>query len=156
MFKCYVFMLAEASILSYFWVFFWAELPKILSTLFEILTSDDMQDDASDMLRFLLKYYDWNWTKKLIFWLILRGFLYISSDTLWVTPQDFAKLKTLLRYIFVVSFISITYVVLKLKIFKVFWINSASMQWFFLSVFGLLLPLMLFDLAEILTRGCLQ
>ena len=156
MFKCYVFMLAETSILGYFWVFFWAELPKILSTLFEILTSDDMQDDASDMLRFLLKYYDWNWTKKLIFWLILRGFLYISSDTLWVTPQDFAKLKTLLRYIFVVSFISITYVVLKLKIFKVFWINSASMQWFFLGVFGLLLPLMLFDLAEILTRGCLQ
>ena len=51
-------MLAEASILGYFWVFFWAELPKILSTLFEILTSDDMQDDASDMLRFLLKYYD--------------------------------------------------------------------------------------------------
>ena len=58
MLKCYVFMLAEASILGYFWVFFWAELPKILSTLFEILTSDDMQDDASDMLRFLLKYYD--------------------------------------------------------------------------------------------------
>ena len=58
MFKCYVFMLAEASILGDFWVFFWAELPKILSTLFEILTSDDMQDDASDMLRFLLKYYD--------------------------------------------------------------------------------------------------
>ena len=27
-----------------------------LSILFEILTSDDMQGDASDMLRFLLKY----------------------------------------------------------------------------------------------------
>ena len=35
---------------------FWPELPKILSNLFHILNSDDMQDDASDMLRFLLKY----------------------------------------------------------------------------------------------------
>ena len=32
------------------------ELSKILLILFENLTSDDMQDDASDMLRFLLKY----------------------------------------------------------------------------------------------------
>ena len=36
---------------------FFIKLPKILSILFEILTSDDMQDDASDMIRFLLKYY---------------------------------------------------------------------------------------------------
>ena len=35
---------------------FLPELPKILSILFEILTSDDMQDDASDMPRFLFKY----------------------------------------------------------------------------------------------------
>ena len=34
----------------------WPELHKMLSILFEILTSDDIQDDESDMLRFLLKY----------------------------------------------------------------------------------------------------
>ena len=32
-------------------------------------------------------------------------FLFISSYTLWVTPQDFVKWKTFLRYISVVSFI---------------------------------------------------
>ena len=41
-----------------------------------------------------------NWAKKLIFWLILRGFLFTLSYTLWVTSQDFANWKTLLRYIF--------------------------------------------------------
>ena len=30
--------------------------PETSSILFETLTNDDMQDDASDMLRFLLKY----------------------------------------------------------------------------------------------------
>ena len=39
---------------------------------------------------------------------------------LWVTSQDFAKWKTLLRYISVVSFISIATVVVKLKNLKVF------------------------------------
>ena len=33
---------------------FWPELPKI-SIFFEILTSDDMQNDASNFLQFLLK-----------------------------------------------------------------------------------------------------
>ena len=37
---------------------FWPELSKILSILFEILTSDDMECDASDMPWFLLKYYE--------------------------------------------------------------------------------------------------
>ena len=32
------------------------ELPKMFLVLFEILTSDDVLDDESDMLRFLLKY----------------------------------------------------------------------------------------------------
>ena len=73
---------------------FWLELPKMLSILFEILTSDDMQDDASDMLWFLLKFYGWKWAKKFIFWLILKGFLFMLSDTLWVTPQDFVGWKT--------------------------------------------------------------
>ena len=37
---------------------FLAKILKMLSILFEILASDDMQDDASDMLRFLLKYQE--------------------------------------------------------------------------------------------------
>ena len=38
------------------WVVFWPKIPKMLSIVFEILTSYDMKDDASDMLQFLLKY----------------------------------------------------------------------------------------------------
>ena len=50
-----VFVPAETIVLGCFWVVFWPGLLKMLSILFEILTSDDMQDDASKMLRFLLK-----------------------------------------------------------------------------------------------------
>ena len=62
------------------------------------------------------------WSKlrrKLYFLLILWVFLLKPSYTLWITPQDFAKWKTLLRYISVVSFISVAYVVVKLKISKI-------------------------------------
>ena len=61
-----------------------------------------------------------------MFW--LRGFSFTPLYTLWFSPQDFAKWKTLLRYIFVVTFISITYVVVKLKFFKIFCIISESMK----------------------------
>ena len=40
--------------------------------------------------------------------------LFTPSNTLWVTPQDFIKWKTLWRYILVVNFVSIAYVVGKL------------------------------------------
>ena len=91
---------------------------------------------------------DQNWAKILIFWLILGGFLG-SSYTLWISSQDFAKWNTLLRYISVVSFIIIAYVVVKL----IFCIDSASMKWPLFRFFWLLFPQKLFDLAEILTRG---
>ena len=71
------------------------------------------------------------------FWLILWVFLFMLSYSLWVTPQDFAKWKILLRYIPVVSVISIAFVVVKLTIFKDFCINSASMKWL---LFGALTP----------------
>ena len=45
-----VFVLAENVILGSFWVVFWPELLKMLSILFEILTSDNKQNDASDLL----------------------------------------------------------------------------------------------------------
>ena len=40
--------------------------------------------------------------------------LFTPSNTLWVTPQDFIKWKTLWRYILVANFVSIAYVVGKL------------------------------------------
>ena len=103
--------------------------------------------------------------QKAEFLLILKVFTFIPSYTLWVTPQDFTNWKTLLRYISVVSFISIAFMVVKLKIFKVFRIDLAFMKWplFFGGGgregvrgggrgFGPLLCQILFNLAEILTR----
>ena len=47
----FFFLQGEATvILGCFCLVFWPELLKMLSILFEILTSDDIQDDASDML----------------------------------------------------------------------------------------------------------
>ena len=51
------------------------------------------------------------------------------------------------------------YAVAKLKIFedkKFFCIDSASIKWPFWGFFGPLLPQILFDLSETLTRGSLQ
>ena len=82
------------------------------------------------------------WSKlgqKADFLLILRVFLFMPSYTPWVTPQDFAKWKTLLRYISVISFISIAFVVVKSKIFKVFHNDSPFMKWSLLGGFGPLL-----------------
>ena len=91
--------------------FFWPGLPKILSILFEILTSDNMQDDdASDMARFYWSIKKWSKLGQgADFLFMLRVFLFMPYYSLWVTPQDFAKWKTLLKYISVVSFISIAY-----------------------------------------------
>ena len=58
-----------------------------------------------------------NWANKLILLAHFKTFLFILSYTLWVTPQDFAKWKTLFRYISVISFFRIAFVVVKLKIF---------------------------------------
>ena len=105
-------------------------------------------------------YYGFYWSikkwlklgQKADFLLILSVFLFMPSYTLWVTPQDFAKWKTLLSYISVVSFISIAFAVVKLEIFKVFRIDSAFMKWPPLGGFGPLVPQMLFNFAKILTR----
>ena len=63
-------------------------------------------------------------------------FLFMSSCTFWVMPQDFSKWKTLLRYISVASFICIAFVVVILKIFKFFLIDSTSMKWPLLGFLG--------------------
>ena len=51
-----------------------------------------------------------NWAKKLIFWLVLWIFLFTPSQTYELHPKILPNWKTLLRYIYVVSFISIAYV----------------------------------------------
>ena len=85
-----------------------------------------------------------------------KSFSFIPSYTLWVTPQDSAKWKTLLRYISVVSFLRVAFAVVKLKIFCT---DLASIKWprFFWGegMFGPLLPKILFDLSEVLNRDSL-
>ena len=133
----------QTVILGCFWVTFWPELPKMFSILFENLNSDDMQDDASDMPRLLLKY--WEMVEIGLQTDILAHFesffVYaLPLYTLWDTLQDFAKWKTLLRYISVVSFISIAYAVVKFKILKVFFIASVSIKWPLFGLFWALTP----------------
>ena len=48
------------------------------------------------------------------FWLILTGFWFTPSYTLWITTQSSAKLNVQWRYIIVVSFISVAFVIVKL------------------------------------------
>ena len=80
-----------------------------------------------------------NGAEKPIFWLFLRDFLTTPSYSLRVTPQFFAKSKVLWWYIIMVSFISLAFVVPKLKIFKCFHGNCSSHKmgpsWVFLGPF---------------------
>ena len=94
--------------------------------------------------------------QKLIFWLILRVFLFTLSYTLGDTPHNFVKWKTLFRCTTVVSFTSIVYVVVKFEVLEVFCVDSVSMKWPILGIFWALTPQILFDLAEISTIGSLQ
>ena len=57
-----------------------------MSILFDILTSDDMQSDASDMLRFLLKREQIG-PKSWFFGSFREFFLFMAFYTIWVTLQ---------------------------------------------------------------------
>ena len=97
-------------------------------------------------------YWFWlRYLKTVVFWLILWVFLF-TPFTLYEF-QEFAKWKTVLRYIFAVSFIGIEYVVVELKLFNVSCVDSPSWNgplWdFYLPIF----PQLLLDLAKILTIG---
>ena len=73
-------------------------------------------------------------------------------------PMSYAPifcLNILLRYVSMASFISVVFVVVKLKNLKVFRIVSASMKWTLFGGFGLLFLQTLVDLAEILARDSL-
>ena len=75
----------------------------------------------------------WSELRQKYFWFILWAFLFMSSCTLWVTLQDFAKWKTL-RYIFVISFISIAFGGGEIKIFQTFldWFSiHETLSWVF-------------------------
>ena len=81
---------------------------------------------------------------------ILWFSLFIPSYILWSTPQDLTKWINVLRYISVISFISIGYVVVKLEKFKFHALIQHPCFFFF---FLLLFPQTLFDPPKVLTRG---
>ena len=70
-----------------------------------------------------------NWAKRMIFWLILRGFLFTLSYTQQVKLQDFANLKTLWRYIFVVRVSSVYHMWLRGLKFSKFLNRFSIMKW---------------------------
>ena len=94
-----VFLPAETVILGCFWVVFWPEFAKMLPILFEILTSDDMQDDASDMLPFLLKYSEMvkNGAKKLFFYSYFVTFFVYALLHPMSYPPRFCQMKEVIK-----------------------------------------------------------
>ena len=94
------------------------------------------------------------WPKNLFFGSFCEFFLYALLH-LWITPQDFAKWQILLRYTYICGRFHqySIWKVVKLKIFKVSSIDSASMKWPLFGFFWPLSPQILFDLAKTLTRG---
>ena len=105
-------------------------IPQKQLTFFTI---DEKQDDASDMPQF--------------FEILRNGrncffFVYTLIHPMRYTPR-FCQLKNLVKMrLYVVSFISVAYVVVQLKVFKSFFcINSASMKWpLFGTFWALTLP----------------
>ena len=88
------------------------------------LSSDDMQDDASDRIRFLLNYLEMvKIGPKIFLACFMRFFVYALLHLM-----NFAKRNTLLRYM------SHQYSICGCEI-KVFWIDSASMKWPLFRVF---------------------
>ena len=130
------FKMPAAINLGPFGVVFPGLLAQIWTNLYHIFTCDTLQNNASHMSQFLRTKILKNKVKKLIFWLILRGFLFTLAYTLRVTLKFLAKLKFLSRYIILVSFISIAVVVVKLKIFKVFLLIQHPRNDPFWGVFG--------------------
>ena len=108
----------------------------------EIFTSDAMQSNESDMWWFVLNFKEkgQNSAKKLIFWVIFRDFLFTPSYALWVTPQFLVISKVSLRYIIIISFISIAFVVVKLCVFKCFQSSRKYNFWLLLGGFSSITP----------------
>ena len=130
---------------------FWPELPKI-SIFFEILTFDDMENDASNLLQFLLKCKEIVETRSKSwlfgsFWEVI--FVYSPLTPYELHPNILANEELSC------PFISIAFLFVNLEIFKVFRNDSGAMKWSLLGEFWPLLPQILFDLAEILHRGSL-
>ena len=130
---------------------FWPELPKI-SIFFEILTSNDMQSDASNLLQFLLKCKEIVETRSKSwlfgsFWEVI--FVYSPLTPYELHPNILANEELNC------TFISIAFLFANLEIFKVFRSDSGAIKWSLLGGFWPLLSQILFDLAETLHRGSL-
>ena len=113
------------------------------------LTSDDKQDDASDMLQFSEVFRNGlNWAKKMIFWFILLLMRHITK---------FCQIQDLIKIYIWSKFYQYSIWGCEMKDFKCFlyWFSIHEMSPF-LRFFAPLLPQILFDLTETLTVGSLQ
>ena len=104
----------------------------VLSILFEILNTDVMQDDASDMLQFLQKYYE----------MVRIG----TKKRYWGSFCNFFCLRNLLHSM------NYTSRFCQMKV-KNFCIDSPSMKWPLFGFYGAHSPQILFGRAENLTSG---
>ena len=123
----------EAIILSLFWVVFHGLLPQMRSNFYRGFNSNEMQASASHMLRLLRqseKFLDIKQNK--FFFLTYSKTLFVYTV---LRPMSYApflcRINVSWRYTIVASFICIAFVVLKLKIFKDFCTELASMKWLF-------------------------
>ena len=87
----------------------------MLSILFEILTSDDMQDDTSEMLWFLLKYEEMAYCESFFVYALFYPMIY--------APR-FCQMKGLIKLCICGEFYQYSECGCEVKIFKVFWIDS--------------------------------
>ena len=126
---------------------FLARTPQKQSTF---LTSDDKQDDASDMLQFFEVFRNGlNWAKKLIFWIILHPMKH--------TPR-FCQMKNFIKIYICGKFHQYSICGCEMKDFQgfLYWFNIHKMVPF--CDFLALSPpnQILFDLAETLIISSLQ
>ena len=113
----------------------WSSLPKSF-------TSDAMQANA--------------WNSYVTVFNVVRKFLEIKQK-IWISSSKCFLAYTLMKILIVVRFISIAFVVAKLKFFKVLRTNSASTKWPFLGSFWALTPPKYgSNITEILTRGTIM
>ena len=141
-----VFILAQTVILDYFWVEFWSQQRSL--NFWPVMASKTMHHLSCHHWCIMVHFFEVlrngrNGAKKL--------FLLTPSYTLW----DFANWKTLLRHT-CGKFHLYSICGCEIKISKYFVFIEHPWNGLFLGYFGPLLPQILFDIEEVLTRGSLQ
>ena len=87
---------------------------------------------------------------------VVQKFLEIKPK-IWISSSKCFSVYTFMKRLIVVSFISIAFVVAKIKIFKVFRTDSAPTKWPFLGSFWALTPPKYgSNITEILARGTIM